>query len=129
VPHTPSRAQEQRSLRLLVVDDDELVQLSMGQLLESAGHVPTIVGGGREALAKLRAETFDAVILDMNMPGMDGAETLSGIRAARPELPVILATGRAGHEATALAKRTPKVELLAKPFTIEDLKAMLGRMT
>ncbi|HWQ08910.1 MAG TPA: PAS domain S-box protein, partial [Holophaga sp.] len=121
----PDRAQ--RSKRILVVDDDELIQDSIHLLLEALGHQPVVAGSGEEALAALEAgSAFDVVILDLNMPGLGGARTLQRIRELRPALPVLLATGRADRQAVELVRTVPQVTLLAKPFSLEDLRTGLG---
>ena len=121
--------QPQRApLHLLVVDDDELVREAVAALLDYLGHTATVVAGGEEALANLRAGLKpDAVILDMNMPGMDGAETLASLRGLAGSLPVILATGRMDDRVRALAGTYADVTLLPKPFSIHSLQVALGR--
>ncbi|HEX9081104.1 MAG TPA: ATP-binding protein, partial [Holophagaceae bacterium] len=92
-PERP-RFRRGRALRILVVDDDELIQQSLGPMLQEIGHLPRIVGMGEEALGLLeQGLEVDGVILDLNMPGIGGATTLVRLRALRPELPVLLATG------------------------------------
>jgi two-component system, cell cycle sensor histidine kinase and response regulator CckA len=114
-------------LRVLVVDDDDLLQLSLCTLLETLGHAPEAVASGEAALARLEAgASFDLVILDLNMPGLGGAGTLPLLRRLRPELPVVLATGRATQQAANLAAATVAVSILAKPFSLEELKAHLS---
>jgi CheY-like chemotaxis protein len=67
------------------------------------------------------------VILDLNMPGMGGAAALRRIRELRPALPVLLATGRADQQALDLVASVPGVTLLAKPFSMADLRTLLDR--
>ena len=127
-PERP-RFRRGRALRILVVDYDELIQQSLGPMLEAIGHIPRITGLGEEALGLLEAGLeVDGVILDLNMPGIGGAATLVRLRALRPELPVLLATGRADQEALDLVSRVPKVSLMAKPFTLQSLTACLEAM-
>ncbi len=115
-----------RSLRVLVVDDDDLLQLSLCTLLETLGHAPEAVDSGEAALALLETGApFDLVILDLNMPGLGGAGTLPLLRQLRAELPVVLATGRATPQAAELVAGTPAASILAKPFSLEELKAHL----
>lgn len=116
-----------KALSVLVVDDDELMRETLGQLIKALGHQVRPVSGGLEALDLLRAgHEVDLVILDMNMPGMTGAQTLPGIRAIRPEVPVILATGRADQDAIDLCAHNPGVTLLPKPFSAKELRHALG---
>jgi len=105
------------SLSVLLVDDDELIQSSIQMVLEALGHGVMTVSSGEEALAKLEAGLLvDLVILDMNMPGLGGAGTLPHLRALRPKVPVLLATGRIDQTALTLASAHPGVTLLPKPF-------------
>jgi signal transduction histidine kinase/CheY-like chemotaxis protein len=113
-------------LRVLLVDDDELIQSSMQALLELLGHPTTAVLSGEAALAELEAGLQpDVVILDMNMPGLGGAGTLPRLRALRPGVPVLLATGRADQAALDLIQAHPGVILLSKPFTMAQLRQHL----
>jgi CheY-like chemotaxis protein len=106
-----------RALNVLVVDDDELVQKSTSRVLHAFGHQASIAGCGEDALAQLEGGLeVDAVVLDLNMPGIGGVETLGRIRKAWADLPVLLATGRADQKAIDLARATPRVALLPKPF-------------
>jgi PAS domain S-box-containing protein len=119
-----------RGLSVLVVDDDELVQASNQAILEAIGHRVTTVPGGEEALAQVEAGLEpDLVILDMNMPGLDGAATLPRLRLLRPELPILLTTGRADQAARDLMITHSRVALLLKPFTMEDLERNLEMLT
>ena len=110
-------------MNVLVVDDDELMRSSMHTMLNVLGHSSTMVASGEEALAKFEAGfTCDAVILDMNMPGIGGAGTLPRLRALCPTVPILLATGRLDQFALDLARVHPQVFLLPKPFSREDLR-------
>ena len=124
VPSSPEPASGTQGARLkvLLVDDDELIQSSIRMILEVLGHDATVAGCGEEALEQLAAGLApDLVILDMNMPGLGGAGTLPRLRALRPDTPVLLATGRADQAALDLLEAHPCVSLLSKPFSMRDL--------
>jgi CheY-like chemotaxis protein len=114
-------------LSVLLVDDDPLIQSSIRAILEALGHGVTPVLSGEAALAELAAGLHpDVVILDMNMPGLGGAGTLPRLRALKPTVPVLLATGRVDEYATEVAAAHPFVTLLSKPFSIKDLQRLLA---
>jgi len=117
-------------LRILQVDDDELILASIPVMLEHQGHRVETATGGQEALARLREGLeVDLVILDLNMPGMNGIETLQQLRALRPELPVLLATGYLDSGTEALLARSGRALSISKPFSMQDLDAMFRRLS
>jgi CheY-like chemotaxis protein len=121
-PTAPLAAPTVRPLVILAVDDDGLVLMNTAAMLEDLGHRVIDVGSGAEALAALDAEPgIDLVVSDQAMPGMTGVQLAAAIRARRPEMPIILATGYAelpGGEGAALPR-------LAKPFTQAQLAQAL----
>lgn len=128
VPGTPSHETQQpsnppvRMLNVLLVDDDELVQHAVHRILRSMGHAVTTVSGGRSALNAIEAGLRpDLVVLDMNMPELDGAATLPRLRELLPNVPVVLATGRADERAMDLVESYARVTLLPKPFNASEL--------
>jgi len=122
----PPMQRPSQALRILLVDDDELIRSSVQALLEAMGHTARVVASGEGALECLETGYCpDVVILDMNMPGLGGAGTLSRLRAKASAIPVLLATGRADQTALDLTAAYPLVTLLAKPFTMAQLKGSL----
>jgi CheY-like chemotaxis protein len=116
-------------LSVLIVDDDELVQVSTRKLVELLGHAPVSVGSGEEALATLEhGLQAQVVILDMNMPGLGGAGTLPRLRARWPDLPVLVATGRVDQDALELADHHSHTVLMPKPYSIDELRQQLGAL-
>ena len=112
-----------RALRVLLVDDDDLVRSSMEAVLEELGHDPILAGSGEEGLRRLQDDLqVDLVIMDMNMPGLGGSGTLPLLRALRPVLPVLLATGRVDQTALDLVASHAPVAILAKPFSLRELQ-------
>jgi PAS domain S-box-containing protein len=129
---TSALARPGAGLRVLVVDDDEFIQKSCTRVLAVFGHESRVAGNGEDAL-KLLEEGLevDAVVLDLNMPGIGGAATLRQLRDRWPDLPVLLATGRADQGAMDLVKSTSRVALLPKPYAPpvlnEQLQQIAGR--
>ena len=113
-------------LRILLVDDDELIRSTLGPMLLALGHEVQMVASGGAALAVLASGLPpDLVLLDMNMPGLSGRETLADLRGLHPDLPVLVITGRVDSSVEALVRSHPKVGLLPKPFSLETLRSRL----
>jgi PAS domain S-box-containing protein len=122
----PLTGKYSRTLNVLLVDDDELIQSSMESILQTLGHAVITSPSGEEALAIIEAGFEpDVVILDMNMPGLGGSGTLPRLRVMLPNVPVLLSTGRADQLAVSLAEADPHVTLLPKPFGMKDLQRCL----
>jgi signal transduction histidine kinase len=108
---------------VLVVDDDSAVREITSNILSDLGYSIVEAGSGGAALEALDTNSIDAVLLDFAMPGMNGAEVAREIRARRPNLPVLFATGYA--DADALTATGDDV-VIHKPFVEEDLAMKLG---
>lgn len=90
----PTGQSSSGSARILVVDDDALVAMSMVSLLEDLGHSVVEATSGAQALAIIQGDAaIDLVITDQSMPGMSGTELARAVFLLRPSLPVMLATG------------------------------------
>jgi PAS domain S-box-containing protein len=110
--------------RILLVDDDEQVRRATRMMLEARGHVVTDVAGGYAALKLAEAGTeWEVAVLDMNMPGLNGTETLALLRAQQPDLPIILATGYADQELIVSLRALERVVLLNKPFSFQEFQS------
>jgi CheY-like chemotaxis protein len=114
--------------KILVVDDDVAVQLTVRLLLERAGHSVVTAGDGRKGLALCQTGDFDLLFLDIFMPGMDGFETMRMVRQHRPQIPIIVISGRPiSSEADTtpdfltMATKLGAISSLQKPFRPADL--------
>ncbi len=119
-------------LRLLVAEDNLINQRIVKELLRKEGHQPTVVSNGREALEALGQQSFDAVILDYQMPEMDGLQALQALRThASPrvrELPVLFFTGEADEGTLALLGPYGVVQTLQKPIEPRKLISAVARL-
>ena len=109
---------------LLVDDEVDFVDV-LADRLEARGLRAFKANGGREALAAAEETVFDAIVLDVAMPGMDGIETLEGLLEINPELQVILLTGQATLEQVATAIRIGALDLMEKPADLDTLVAKI----
>jgi len=111
-------------LRILLVDDDPLILSTIPDLIEVLGHAVSTASSGQAALARIgTADDLDLVILDLNMPGMNGVDTLKGLRLLRPRLPVLMATGFLDEETGEFLIQDGRALSILKPFS----KAHLDR--
>ncbi|MEO8203794.1 MAG: ATP-binding protein, partial [Betaproteobacteria bacterium] len=116
-------------VRILVVEDDEVNQVVAQGVLEAAGAVVTLAGSGREALDKVRLGVFDVVMMDLQMPDMDGIETTRRLRAqpGLAALPVIAmtASAMAGDRERLLAAGMN--DYLTKPVRVATVYATIAK--
>jgi CheY-like chemotaxis protein len=119
--------------RILVVDDDPAVRMTIQLLLERAGHDVVAVGDGRKGLAAFEADAFDLLFLDIFMPGMDGLETMRLVLQQRPRIPIVVISGRpivseamSEPDFLSMAIKLGAVRTLPKPFKAADLEAAVS---
>ena len=118
-------AERSSVLIVAVVDDDQSVLRSLEYLLESADYIVRVFSSGKELLNSGCVPEIDCLLSDIDMPGMDGYALLRAVRAARPELPVILITGYPETlRCLALLGDTPPC--FAKPFSGPEILAAVG---
>jgi two-component system KDP operon response regulator KdpE len=115
---------EQRS-NVLVVEDDAGIRQSLFETLTALGFVIGEASDGEEALLRLRMISYDAVLLDINMPGMGGIEACRRICQDYPRLPIIMLTVRDGEDDKVEALDAGADDYVTKPFQIRELTARL----
>jgi len=113
--------------RVLVVEDEEAIRSLLDAALSANGYTVRTLPDGPRAIALSRTEAFDAAIVDIKMPGMDGIELSRSLRAIDPELPVILMTAHANVESAREAIRLGAYDYIAKPFDIDDVLLSVAR--
>ena len=106
---------------VLLVDDEADFVAALAERLEVRGLRVDTAANGAIALDKARARVYDAVLLDMAMPGLNGLETLRGLLAVNPDQQVILLTGRATLQQGIEAMKLGALDLLEKPADIAML--------
>jgi DNA-binding response OmpR family regulator len=117
----PSMSPSSEKLRVLIVDDQALVRDTIATMLSKRGYDTLTAESGDAALARLRTEYFDVVLLDVKMPGKSGLEILSESLLLDRDLPVLMLTG-AGDIATARdALSRGAMDFLTKPIELDEL--------
>jgi two-component system KDP operon response regulator KdpE len=115
----------QAVIRILLVDDESAIRRALRPPLVELGFQVAEASRGEEALQMLRAAVYDVVLLDVNMPGIGGVETLRRIRAFAPRLPVIMLTVRDEEEDKVEALESGADDYVTKPFSTRELIARL----
>ena len=107
-------------VRILVADDEEGIRESLNLILGEE-YALTFVQDGEETLAKLRAEPFDLVLLDIKMPKLDGLEVLRRLNGANFQTPVLVLTAYQSVELAKEAVKLGALDYLPKPFEREQI--------
>jgi EAL domain-containing protein (putative c-di-GMP-specific phosphodiesterase class I) len=115
------------SARVLLVDDEPAIARALSRVLGAAGHVVTAAGGGEEAVALLSSSSFDVIISDIRMPGMDGLTLLRAIRSKDLDVPVAFMTGSPALETVIEAMEYGAFRYVLKPVDTKDLLALVER--
>ena len=111
--------------KVLVVEDDAGIRQSLFETLGALGFAVGEAHNGEEALVQLRMVNYDAVLLDINMPGMGGKEACRRIGATFPGLPIIMLTVRDDEDDIVEALDAGAYDYVTKPFQIRELTARL----
>jgi PAS domain S-box-containing protein len=119
---------EGRGQHILYIDDDEAQLFLIKRMLERWGyHVSAYLEQGEALDALLAGERFDMVVTDLNMPGISGLEVARAIRAARPDVPVIVVSGYITDMLRTQAEAAGVRELISKPHEVEELRDAVQR--
>lgn len=130
--HTIERfesTQHTELLNLLVVDDESAIRESCREVAESLGFVTYAAASSDEVLHILDTAGVDVVLLDLRIPGTNGIDVLREIKRRRPEAVVVIMTGFATVHSAVQAMKAGAYDYIGKPFTFEELRLTLDRVT
>jgi two-component system KDP operon response regulator KdpE len=114
-------------IRVLIVDDESAIRRALRPPLLELGFQVAEASRGEEALAMVRTNKFDAILLDINMPGIGGIETLRRLRSLSPKLPILMLTVRDREEEKVEALELGADDYVTKPFSTRELIARIRR--
>ncbi len=121
----PTKENGDAGRRVLVVDDERNIRLTLAQAIETLGLEVTPATDGLEALDHLRQTPFGLVLLDLKMPGLDGMTVLHRIRERWPACPVIVFTAHGNVERAAEALKLGAADFVRKPFTPDEIRTLV----
>ena len=111
--------------RALVVDDDRMLARTLAEILELKGWDVTQANSGTEAVNVAARESFDVVLMDIKMPGMDGVDAFKAMKASNPDIRVILMTAYTAEDRIGEAQREGVLRVLSKPVDVPTLLQLL----
>lgn len=120
----PTAEPQSTAMRLLLCDDSAVERTALAQILRSAGYAVDEASDGESALLHIKNRPIDLLLLDLNLPDLDGFDILEYLQKNVPDLPVILLSGMPLHEIQHSMQRLPQKELpplFIKPLDPEQL--------
>ena len=114
-----------RNASVLVIDDEEVMRDILGTLLEREGYSVRLAAGGQEGLELAKSLPFDAVIVDVMMPGIDGMQVLDELKKHDDDLPVLMVTAYASMESAIAAMKKGAFDYITKPFKNDEVLVVL----
>jgi DNA-binding NtrC family response regulator len=117
-----------RMMKIIVVDDEETICVALSAWLTKEGYPVETAGSGKEALAKMADKRFDLFLVDFKMPGMDGLQLLSEVKARQPDAVVIMITAHGSIGSAVDAMKRGAADYLCKPFDPEELSLLMERV-
>lgn len=116
------------AMRILLVEDEQTIAVTLSDDLEAAGHEVLHVPDGKQAIRELQRKSFDVVISDVRLPGADGLEVLRAAKQARPDTEVVMMTAYATVEHAVEAMRLGADDYIQKPFLNTHVLDRLNRI-
>lgn len=116
------------SLKLLFADDEQSLQELMRLELPRMGHEVTVCPDGEKAAAALELNSYDCILVDLDMPGLTGIEVIAKAKEMSPETDAIVLTGKSSLESAVAALRYGAFDYLTKPCKLIELRAVLQRV-
>ena len=114
--------------RILIVDDEAPMRESLNDWLKEDGYVVGLAASGQEAIDMVQKGTWEVMLLDLKMPGMDGLETLRKVKEVSPEVEVIMMTAYATIDTAVQAMKEGAFDYLVKPFDPDEIEIQIKKI-
>jgi len=117
-----------QSVNIMVVDDEEIVRDSLTGWLEEDGYVVEAVESGKKALERLAAKSWNLMLVDLKMPGMDGIQLMDEVHKTNPDMLVIIMTAYATVDTAVKAMKKGAYDYFVKPFNPDDISLTIRKI-
>ncbi|HSH70302.1 MAG TPA: sigma-54 dependent transcriptional regulator, partial [Deferrisomatales bacterium] len=114
-------------MNALIIDDERSIREGLAKTLRRMGHEVTLAENGQQGLEEFSVASYEMVLLDLKMPGIDGMETLRLLKEADPEVIIVMITGYPSVETVLKAFRLGAYDYLPKPFTPQEVRIITAR--
>jgi DNA-binding NtrC family response regulator len=118
----------EKSVNIMVVDDEEIVRSSLTSWLEEDGYNVEAVESGKKALERLPAKSWDLMLVDLKMPGMDGLQLMEEVRKTHPDMLIIIMTAYATVDTAVKAMKQGAYDYFVKPFNPDDISLTIRKI-
>ena len=125
----PPQVEGDNFLNLLIVDDERAIREACREVADSLGFRSVTAESAERAYRILDAQPIDVVLLDLRLPGAGGLEALNQIKQRRPDAVVVVVTGFGTVQSAVHAMKNGAYDYVTKPFSLEELKILLDRVT
>jgi DNA-binding response OmpR family regulator len=112
-------------MRILVIEDEARIQAFLARGLEAEGYTVAAAGDGREGLGLAAGARWDLVVLDLQLPGLNGLQVLQELHRVKPELPVVILSARGDVQTKLRGFELGATDYVAKPFSLDELLARI----
>src|SRR5439155_17368469 len=113
--------------KILLIEDDCSAAEALRQVLADEGYALTSVIRGDEGLARAQSDSFDVVITDLRLPGINGLELVRRLHSAKPRLPIVLMTAHGTTDTAIEATKVGAYDYLLKPFEMAELIELVSK--
>ena len=117
---------QEMEAKVLLVDDEQDFLETLSSRLEMRGLKVSAVTSGEQAIAEAKEQEYDAIVVDLSMPGIDGLETLKRIKADNPNAEIIMLTGHGSVASGVEAMKLGAGDFLQKPVELSELMSKIG---
>jgi len=121
-------AKDIKPIKILIVDDEKNMRLTLADILEAEAYVVKTAATGEEAVALCETETFDVILMDVRMPGIDGVEAFRSIRRHQEGVKVIMMSGYSLDDLKEAALKEGAIAFLPKPLNLEKVIHLISEV-